>query len=98
MGLRQFFAPLILSVGDDLDTALLEPRECDVTVLFCDLRGFSQKAEAAAGDLKGLLDRVSRALGVMTSQILKHSGVTGDFQGDAAMGFWGWPLPLPNRP
>ena len=35
-----------------------------MTVLFCDLRGFSQKAEAAAGDLRGLLDRVSRALGI----------------------------------
>jgi adenylate cyclase len=98
-GLRQFFAPPILAaLGDDLDTALLEPRECDVTVLFCDLRGFSQKAEAAAGDLKGLLDRVSRALGVMTNQILKHGGVTGDFQGDAAMGFWGWPFASPESP
>jgi len=96
-GLRQFFAPPILAaLGDDLDTALLEPRECDVTVLFCDLRGFSQKAEASAGDLRGLLDRVSRALGVMTSQILKFGGVTGDFQGDAAMGFWGWPFTSPG--
>jgi adenylate cyclase len=97
--LRQFFAPPILAaLGDDLDTALLEPRECDVTVLFCDLRGFSQKAEASAGDLRGLLDRVSRALGVMTSQILKQGGVTGDFQGDAAMGFWGWPFASPEAP
>ncbi|HXY36625.1 MAG TPA: adenylate/guanylate cyclase domain-containing protein, partial [Planctomycetaceae bacterium] len=98
-GLRQFFAPPILSaLGDDLDTALLEPRECDVTVLFCDLRGFSHTAEAAADNLRGLLERVSRALGVMTSQILKHGGVTGDFQGDAAMGFWGWPLSSPESP
>jgi adenylate cyclase len=98
-GLRQFFAPPILSaLGDDLDTALLEPRECDVTVLFCDLRGFSRTAVAAADDLRGLLERVSRALGVMTSQILKHGGVTGDFQGDAAMGFWGWPLLSPEAP
>jgi adenylate cyclase len=98
-GLRQFFAPPILSaLGDDLDTALLEPRECDVTVLFCDLRGFSQTAAAAANNLRGLLERVSRALGVMTSQILKYGGVTGDFQGDAAMGFWGWPLTSPESP
>jgi adenylate cyclase len=98
-GLRQFFAPPILSaLGDDLDTGLLEPRECDVTVLFCDLRGFSQTAVAAADDLRGLLERVSRALGVMTSQILKYGGVTGDFQGDAAMGFWGWPLTSPEAP
>jgi adenylate cyclase len=92
-GLRQFFAPPILSaLGDDLDTDLLEPRECDVTVLFCDLRGFSKRSEEAADNLIGLLDRVSRALEVMTDQILKFGGVTGDFQGDAALGFWGWPF------
>jgi adenylate cyclase len=92
-GLRQFFAPPILAaIGEDLNTDLLEPRECDVTVMFCDLRGFSQKAEEAADDLIGLLDRVSRALGVMTHFILEHGGVTGDFQGDAVLGFWNWPF------
>jgi adenylate cyclase len=98
-GFRQFFAPPILAaLGDDPNTKLLEPRECDVTVLFCDLRGFSQQAEGAANDLIGLLDRVSRALGVMTDQILKHGGVTGDFQGDAALGFWGWPFASSEAP
>jgi adenylate cyclase len=96
-GLRQFFAPPILSaLGDELDTTLLEPRECDVTVMFCDLRGFSQRAEHEAHNLIGLLDRVSRALGVMTQHILENGGVTGDFQGDAALGFWGWPISTPD--
>ncbi|QDU81304.1 Adenylate cyclase 1 [Polystyrenella longa] len=96
-GFRQFFAPPILAaLGDNPNTDLLEPRECDVTVLFCDLRGFSQRAEESSGDLIGLLDRVSKALGVMTYQILEHGGVTGDFQGDAALGFWGWPFASPT--
>ncbi|WP_373649371.1 adenylate/guanylate cyclase domain-containing protein [Schlesneria sp. DSM 10557] len=96
-GLRQFFAPPILAaLGDELDTTLLEPSECDVTVMFCDLRGFSQRLENEAGDLIGLLERVSRALGVMTHHILENGGVTGDFQGDAALGFWGWPFPSPD--
>ena len=92
-GYRQFFAPPIVeALGSDLNTEILEPRECDVTVLFCDLRGFSRRAEESAEDLIGLLDRVSRALEVMTEQILLHGGVTGDFQGDAALAFWGWPF------
>lgn len=92
-GLRQFFAPTILSaLGNELNTETLAPRECDVSVMFCDLRGFSHHAEESAGDLIGLLNRVSQALGVMTSHILQHRGVTGDFQGDAALGFWGWPF------
>ncbi len=71
---------------------VLAPRETEVSVVFCDLRGFSQTSERSASDLLGLLERVSKALGVMTRQILDHGGVVGDFQGDAAMGFWGWPL------
>jgi adenylate cyclase len=38
-----------------------------------------------------LLDRVSEALGVMTAGIIRYDGVIADFQGDAALGFWGWP-------
>lgn len=92
-GLRQFFSPPVLeALGHDLDTSMLEPRECDITVLFCDLRGFSHQAEEQADNLTGLLERVSMALEVMTSQILRFGGVTGDFQGDAALGFWGWPI------
>ncbi len=98
-GLRQFFSPPVLeALGKDLDTSLLEPRECDVTVLFCDLRGFSHHAEEQADNLMGLLERVSLALEVMTSQILRFGGVTGDFQGDAALGFWGWPISSDEAP
>ena len=32
----------------------------------------------------------------MTHHIREQGGVVGDFQGDAAMGFWGWPLPQPD--
>ena len=98
-GLRQFFSPPILeALGQDLDTSMLEPRECDVTVLFCDLRGFSHRAEEEADNLTKLLECVSLALEVMTSQILRFGGVTGDFQGDAALGFWGWPIASEEAP
>jgi adenylate cyclase len=91
--LCQFFSPSVLStLGDDDADRLLAPRETEVAVLFCDLRGFSQKSEAAATDLLGLLERVGKALGVMTHHILDNGGVVADFQGDAALGFWGWPL------
>ena len=45
-----------------------------------------------------LLQRVSGALGVMTRQILEHGGVIGDFHGDSAMGFWGWPIAQADAP
>jgi adenylate cyclase len=96
-GLRQFFAPAVLSALAD-DPELLEPREAEVTVMFCDLRGFSRKAEEAGDDLLGLLDRVSHALEVMNREIQLSGGVTADFLGDAALGFWGWPLKSDEAP
>ena len=91
--LSGFFAPAVLGVMQSADPEMvLMPREADVCVMFCDLRGFTRTAQRNADDLLGLLERVSRALGVMTHQILEQGGVLGDFHGDAAMGFWGWPL------
>ena len=92
--LGQFFsAPVIRAIELGNAEETLMPREVDVTVLFCDLRGFSRATEQFANDLPGLLQRVSDALGVLTKWILHEGGVIGDFHGDAAMGFWGWPLP-----
>src|SRR5262249_6104763 len=60
-GLRQFLPPAVLAaIGDDSDTTLLAPRESIVTVMFCDLRGFSRQAETAGAGLSDLLDRVSQ--------------------------------------
>ncbi len=91
--LSQFFSPVVLeTLGTDDPDVLFAPRETEVSVLFCDLRGFSLESERHAGNLMELLQRVSEALGVMTREILNQGGVVGDYQGDAAMGFWGWPL------
>ena len=96
--IRQFFAPVVMDAmaGRDEDE-ILEPREADLSVMFCDLRGFSSRSERDADKLLQLLSSVSDALGVMTRHILRTGGVIGDFHGDAAMGFWGWPLDQDDR-
>jgi adenylate cyclase len=95
--LSHFFSPIVLeAIGNQDPERVLAPREADVAVLFCDLRGFTTESERSADDLFGLLARVSQALGVMTHHILEHGGVVGDFHGDAAMGFWGWPIAQPD--
>ena len=42
-------------------------------------------------------NRVSAALGVMTQNILRYRGAIADFLGDAALGFWGWPIDHPGK-
>ena len=95
--MRHFFAPVVLdALADQNLDEVLVPREVNLSVLFCDLRGFSRRSEQDSADLLGLLAHVSKALGVMTRHIMEAQGVIGDFHGDAAMGFWGWPLEQPN--
>ncbi len=95
--IRHFFAPVVMEALAGKDTEqVLAPREAGLSVMFCDLRSFSQRSERDAEDLLALLASVSDALGVMTRHILDTGGVIGDFHGDAAMGFWGWPLEQPD--
>jgi adenylate cyclase len=91
--LGRFFSPVTLPIfASPEGERALEPRLTEVTVLFCDLRGFSAESERSRDDLMDLLKRVSRALDVMTKCIHARHGVIGDFQGDAALAFWGWPM------
>lgn len=91
--LGQFFSPVVMEALSEQDPEqVFAPREADVSILFCDLRGFSRTSEELSDDLLGLLNRVSQALGVTTHHIFQQNGVIGDFHGDAAMGFWGWPM------
>ena len=96
--LRSFFSPIVMDAFSHQDPdVVLTPKKCEVSVIFCDLRGFSKASEQMADDLFELLSRVSNSLGVMTRSILESGGVIGDFHGDAAMGFWGWPLDQEDR-
>ena len=98
--LSAFFSPKVMAnltkKGGAAD--ILVPSERDITVLFCDVRGFSRKAEQLKDDLYKLLECVKAALSAMTGGILSFDGSIADFQGDAALGFWGWPAPLPDGP
>lgn len=91
--LSSFFSPKVIEslTGESVENAL-SATESDVTVLFCDVRGFSRKSEEYGDRLPYLLECVRAALGVMTQQILRYDGAIADFQGDAALGFWGWPV------
>jgi adenylate cyclase len=97
--LSSFFSPKIiegLTSHSGRDT--LAPSEKNISVLFCDVRGFSKKSEQLQGDLLALLRSVSAALNVMAKGILQRDGAIADFQGDAALGFWGWPVELEEGP
>ncbi|MCI0700484.1 MAG: adenylate/guanylate cyclase domain-containing protein [Planctomycetia bacterium] len=78
---------------DDPDKleALLRPRERDVTVLFCDLRGFTGYAEEQGESLSTAWEVIQRALDTMSNAVTEKGGIVAGFRGDAVLGFWGWP-------
>jgi adenylate cyclase len=97
--LSAFFSPKVIDSLTAIDGSnALSPAERNITVLFCDIRGFSRKAEQLQHDLLSLLESVRSALGVMVAGILKRDGAIADLQGDAALGFWGWPVALEYGP
>lgn len=97
--LSSFFSPKVMEslTGENAHMALV-PDERDVSILFCDVQGFSRKSEQLKDDLHQLLTCMKEALSVMTGGILDADGTIADFQGDAALAFWGWPVALEEGP
>jgi adenylate cyclase len=85
MGVRRF-----LEDPERLEE-MLKPREMDVTVLFCDLRGYSRFAEQKGDSLSAAWGEIQKALDTMSSAVTVEGGIVAGFRGDAVLGFWGWP-------
>ena len=63
----------------------------ELTVMFCDMRNFTQVSERLAPEeLRGL---VNRFFSSMTAAIRAQRGTLDKYIGDAIMAFWGAPLP-----
>jgi len=93
--LKRFLAPqiaeLILSSGDE---HLLESHRRNVTVVFCDLRGFTAFAEnAAPEEVWEILGEYHSGLGAL---IHRFEGTLERFIGDGLMVLFNDPLPCPD--
>ncbi|HEY1192109.1 MAG TPA: adenylate/guanylate cyclase domain-containing protein, partial [Gemmata sp.] len=86
-----------LEEPEKLEALLRVPQEKEVTVLFCDLRGYSARAEENGANLSGAWAEVQKALDVMSSAVTDAGGIVAGFRGDAVLGFWGWPEGQPDQ-
>lgn len=62
----------------------------DMTLLFCDVRGFTTISEQF--DAEGLTRLINRFLTPMTNVILERKGTIDKYMGDCIMAFWNAPL------
>ncbi|MCB9692640.1 MAG: adenylate/guanylate cyclase domain-containing protein [Alphaproteobacteria bacterium] len=67
----------------------LEPRRCEVAVLFSDLRGFTSYSQATAPD--ALVDELNAYFEAVVSAVRAERGVVDKYIGDAVMAVFGLP-------
>jgi class 3 adenylate cyclase len=61
-----------------------------MTVLFCDMKGFTSVSEGMTP--QGLVRVMNRYLSIMSEPIRKHRGIIDKYIGDAIMAYWGPPF------
>src|SRR6516225_6313851 len=93
--LRRFLAPQVAELVEGSDQqSLLDSHRAEVVVIFCDLRGFTGFAGAAApGEIMGLLQEYYEALGVI---ITRYEATLTCFMGDGLMLLLNAPVPCPK--
>jgi class 3 adenylate cyclase len=95
--LKRFLPPQLAHlVVSSHDESILESHRREITVLFCDLRGFTAFAEAAEPEeVLAVLREYHAALGVL---IDKFEGTVERFTGDGLLVLFNDPLPCPDPP
>ncbi len=86
--MAQFFSPVVLEQLKH-DRSLLDGRLATVSVLFCDIRGFSTVTERIGSNQT--IAWLNDILTALSECVLAHDGVLVDYIGDELMAMWGAP-------
>ncbi|MEQ8790885.1 MAG: adenylate/guanylate cyclase domain-containing protein [Pirellulaceae bacterium] len=85
---EQFFSSE-LAQHIEADPAMLTGKDAEITVLFCDIRGFSRISEKLGP--AQTVSWISSVMGVLSDCVIDHHGVLVDYIGDELMAMWGAP-------
>ena len=91
---EQFFSPE-LARELEVQPNLLEGRDVNVSILFCDIKGFSRISERL--DTQMIFRFINEVIGACSECVVKNGGVLVDYVGDALMAMWGAPQTQPNH-
>jgi adenylate cyclase len=69
----------------------------ELSVLFCDVRGFTSLSEKLKDDPVRLTSLINRLLDALSEQVLEARGTIDKYMGDCVMAFWNAPLPEPDH-
>lgn len=93
---EQFFTPVLAAELARRPDLLETGRDAEISVMFCDIRGFTRESEhlGPAGTVEWIRD-VMDTLGQV---VLDHAGVLVDIIGDELIAMWGAPFEQPDHP
>ncbi len=92
--LTQFFSDAVAARLEH-DEDLLAGRDAEVTVMFCDIRGFSAIAERVAAERT--IEWINDVLTELSQCVTNTDGVLVDYVGDELMAMWGAPGEQPDH-
>ncbi|MBP5856701.1 adenylate/guanylate cyclase domain-containing protein [Marivibrio halodurans] len=89
----QYLSPdLVEQLAENPDQLRLGGETKKMTLLFCDVRGFTTISESFRADPQGLTRLINRLLTPLTNEILTRQGTIDKYMGDCIMAFWNAPL------
>lgn len=91
---QQFFSPKVTE-AISLNPALLDGEDAEVTVLFCDIRGFSLTTDLIG--TKAAMTWIGDTLSELSALVLNSDGVLVDYVGDEMFAMWGAPEKSPDH-
>ena len=80
----------VREMARDPDRYTMQAENRELSVMFCDMRNFTQISESLSP--QALRELVNRFFSAMTAVIAEHRGTLDKYIGDAIMAFWGAPL------
>ena len=86
---------MVERLAENPDSLKLGGEMREMTLLFCDVRGFTTISEQF--DPVGLTSLINKLLTPLTNAILKRKGTIDKYMGDCIMAFWNAPLDNPNH-
>ena len=94
----QYLSPVLVErLANDPSKLRLGGEKRTLTVLFCDVRGFTTISERMKDDPERLTALVNRLLNPLSDVIMKAGGTIDKYIGDCIMAFWNAPLDDPDH-
>jgi len=89
----QYLPPdVVEAIANDPSKLKLGGDTRELSIMFCDIRGFTPIAESFRSDPQGLTRLINRALTPLSREVLNHHGTIDKYIGDCVMAFWNAPL------